>query len=152
MGQNKTMEREPGIDPKAVRAVIIDGACLWGTRQVSTILGRLRQDRHVVILNRMDLSQPASDNTPVAALFLTCRRLGIAPSECLLLDHDHRRVHLAALLGFQPAVLLSHGGHTRKLLTAGLLALKDLESMGIVPLAALAELVPLLQLPRGAID
>lgn len=146
------MEHEPGLNPEAVRAVIIDGACLWGASQVSVTLETLRQNRQVIILNRMDLSQPDGHHAPLAALLETCRRLGVGPGECLILDHDHRRVHLAALLGFQPAVLLTHTGHTRRLLVEGLLALMDLEAMGITAISALADLVPILQLPRRAQD
>ena len=138
------------MNPTAVQAIIIDGACLWGARQVKSMIAKLRQDRKVVILNRMDLNQPAADSTPVAALFLICRELGVEPRQCLIIDHDHRRAALAGLLGFQPVLVLTPGGHARKLLTSGLLARQDLEARGLTLLNCLSEVTALLRLPKRA--
>jgi CO dehydrogenase nickel-insertion accessory protein CooC1 len=125
---------------------------LWGARQVRATLEKLRLDRQVIILNRMDLPEPAASDTPVAALFVLCGRLQIEPQHILIVDHDHRRANLLRILGFKSAVLMNPGGHTRKLITAGLLAEKDLESMGLFQLKCFTELIPLLQAPRRAFD
>ena len=146
------MERERALNPTRVKAIILDGACLWGARSLQDTLSKLRQDRQVVVLNRMDLPDPATNDIPVAALFVLCRQLGVEPRHCLIVDHDHRRAHLLRILGFNSAVLLNPGGHTRKLITSGLMARQDLAALGLHSMECLSELSQLLAAPRRAFD